>query len=314
MSFKILVTGGAGFIGSQVAKRFIVEGHKVTIVDNLVTGVEKNIPQGAEFQRIDITDSKLESIFQKGKFDIVNHHAAQIDVRKSVEDSMYDARINILGSLNLLENCRKYNVKKIIYISTGGAVYGEPQYLPADENHPIRPLAPYGISKHTVEHYVELYGMLYGLNYITLRYPNVYGAYQNPYGEAGVNAIFIGQMISGITPTIYGNGEQTRDFVYVEDVVEANWMALNTDKSGIFNLGWGEPVSVNDIYRILQKITGFPHPPKYVPERPGEVNHIYLKAEKIKKVLGWVPKVDFEEGLRRTVDWFRLNPNWYQKK
>jgi UDP-glucose 4-epimerase len=313
MPLKIAVTGGAGFIGSQVAKRFIADGHRVTIIDNLTTGVEKNIPKEADFCKLDITDPKLEEIFVHGKFDVVDHHAAQIDVRKSVEDPSYDARMNILGSISLLENCRKYKVKKIIYVSTGGAVYGEPQYLPVDENHPNQPLAPYGISKHTVEHYIELYSLLYGLKYVILRYPNVYGPFQNPYGEAGVNAIFIGMMLSGRTPTIFGDGEQTRDYVYIDDVVEANRLALTTDKQGIFNLGWSKPISVNDICKLLQTITGFPTPPIHAPPRPGEVNHIYLKADRIKKELGWSPQISFEEGLRKTVDWFKQNPHWYPK-
>jgi UDP-glucose 4-epimerase len=310
---NILVTGGAGFIASQVAKRFIKEGCQVTIVDNLVTGDKKNVSPDAKFYQMDIGDPQLAQVFADGKFDAVDHHAAQIDVRKSVEDPAYDAKVNVLGSLNLLDCIQKYGVKKMVYASTGGAVYGEPQYLPADENHPVKPLCPYGITKHTVEHYIELYSMLYGLNYTILRYPNVYGTFQNPYGEAGVNAIFIGQMLTGKIPTIFGDGEQTRDFVFVADVVEANWLALNTEKTGIFNLGWAKPISVNDIYRTLQKITGITEPANYAEERAGEVNQIYLSAEKIKKELGWEPKVDFEEGLRRTTEWFKENPNWYTK-
>ena len=313
MTKKILVTGGAGFIASQVAKRFIKEGCQVTIVDNLVTGDRKNVSPDAKFYQMDIGDPQLAQVFAEGQFDAVDHHAAQIDVRKSVENPAYDAKVNVLGSLNLLDCIQKYGVKKMVYASTGGAVYGEPQYLPADENHPVKPLCPYGITKHTVEHYIELYSMLYGLNYTILRYPNVYGTFQNPYGEAGVNAIFIGQMLTGKIPTIFGDGEQTRDFVFVADVVEANWLAINTEKMGIFNLGWAKPISVNDIYRILQKITGITQPANYAEERAGEVNHIYLSAEKIKKELGWEPKVDFEEGLRRTTEWFKENPNWYTK-
>jgi UDP-glucose 4-epimerase len=313
MSLKVLVTGGAGFIGSRVATRLIKDGHQVAIVDNLATGNAKNVPAEATFYQMSIGDAKLNEVFAKEKFDIVIHHAAQIDVRKSVEDPVYDATVNVLGSLNLLNCIRDNSVKKMVYASTGGAVYGEPQYLPCDENHPVKPLCPYGITKHTVEHYIELYNMLYGLNYTILRYPNVYGHFQNPYGEAGVNAIFVGMMIRGITPTIFGDGSQTRDFVFVDDVVEANMLAMKTEKMGIFNLGWAKPISVNDIYHILQKITGFPNPPIYAPGRAGEVNHIYLSPAKIKKELGWEPKVDFEEGLRITTEWFKANPNWYTK-
>ncbi len=313
MSLKVLVTGGAGFIGSRVATRLIKDGHQVAVVDNFATGNSKNVPAEATFYQMSIGDEALKDVFAKEKFDVVIHHAAQIDVRKSVENPAYDATVNVLGSLNLLNCIRDYGVKKIVYASTGGAIYGEPQYLPCDESHPIKPLCPYGISKHTVEHYIELYNMLYNLNYVILRYPNVYGHFQNPYGEAGVNAIFIGMMIQGITPTIFGDGSQTRDFVFVDDVVEANMLAMKTDKMGIFNLGWAKPISVNDIYHILQKITGFPNPPIYAEERAGEVNHIYLSPEKIKKELGWEPKVDFEEGLRITTQWFKASPNWYTK-
>ena len=313
MTMNILITGGAGFIGSRVATRLVKEGYKVTIIDNLATGNQRNIPGGAKFYKYDIGDLKLDEIFEKEKFDAMIHHAAQIDVRKSVEVPAYDAKVNVLGSINLLECCRKHGVKKIVYASTGGAVYGNPEYLPCDEKHPIRPLCPYGITKHTVEHYIELYHMLYGMNYTILRYPNVYGHFQNPYGEAGVNAIFIGLMVKGITPTIYGDGSQTRDFVFVDDVVEANLLALNTQKTGIFNLGWGKPISVNDIYHLLQEITKFSKPAIYAPDRPGEVNQIYLDATKIKNELGWEPKVPFRRGLELTTDWFAANPNWYQK-
>lgn len=313
MSGKILITGGAGFIGSRISARFIKEGYQVHILDNLVTGNEKNIAPEAVFHKMDLGDPALDALFAAEKFDFVCHHAAQIDVRKSVEVPAYDATVNVLGSLNLLENCRKYNIKKLVYASTGGAVYGEPKYLPCDENHPIKPLCPYGITKHTVEHYIELYHMLYGLQYTILRYPNVYGHFQNPYGEAGVNAIFIGMMIRGITPTIFGSGEQTRDFVFVDDVVEGNWLALHSDKNDIFNLGWGIPISVNLIYNLLRKITGYDHDAIYAPERAGEVDKIYLCADKIKKELGWVPKVDFEQGLTITTEWFKKYPDWYKK-
>lgn len=313
MPTHILVTGGAGFIGSRVAKKYIQSGHRVTVIDNLSTGVEKNIPKGVQFYPLDIRSAELDELFQKNQFDIINHHAAQIDVRKSVDAPDYDAATNILGSIHLLELARKYQIRRFIYISTGGAVYGEPEYLPADENHPVRPLAPYGISKHTVEHYLELYSKLYGLEHIILRYPNVYGPYQNPYGEAGVNAIFIGQMLNGITPVIYGDGEQTRDFVYIDDIVSANLIALDSKNTGIYNLGRGKPISVNQIYQILQKITAYHEPVKYAPARAGEVNHIYLDAAKACNELAWKPKIDFEEGLSRTVRWFAEHPDWYPK-
>lgn len=301
---KVLVTGGAGFIGSNLADRLIADGHDVVIVDNLSTGFKKNINKKARFYEIDIRDKKLDKIFEKEKPDFVNHHAAQMDVRKSVEDPIYDADVNILGSLNILENCRKYNIKKIIYISSAGAIYGEPEYLPVDEKHPINPISHYGASKHNVEHYVFLYNYLYELNFSVLRYPNVYGPRQNPHGEAGVNAIFIKKMFGGEAPVIYGDGEQLRDYVYVDDIVDANVFALTRGDRGFYNLGSGVGTSVNQIYSLLQKITGFSEKPRYAAARHGEVNKIFVDGTLARSELGWCPKVSFEEGLMKTVDKF----------
>lgn len=308
---KILVTGGAGFIASHVVDRMISLGHQVAVIDDLSTGLECNLNPKATFYKMDIRDAKVAEVFAKEKPDVVDHHAAQMDVRRSTREPAYDASVNVIGSINLIENARQHGVKKFIYISTGGAVYGEPQYLPADENHPVNPLCQYGISKHTVEHYLFLYKANYGLNYTVLRYPNVYGPRQNPKGEAGVNAIFIGMMMHGEVPTIYGDGEQLRDYVYVDDVVEGNVLALNNkDANGIYNLGSGIGTSVNDIYRHLQKILKFDKPVKYAEHRIGEIDKIFLTGDKAKTTLGWSPKVSFEEGLRRTVEFIKAHPEW----
>lgn len=308
---KILVTGGAGFIASHVVDRMISLGHEVAVIDDLSTGLKRNLNPKATFYNMDIRDEKVAEVFAKEKPDVVDHHAAQMDVRRSVREPAYDASVNVLGSINLIENAQKHGVKKFIYISTGGAVYGEPQYLPADENHPVNPLCQYGISKHTVEHYLFLYRANYGMNYTVLRYPNVYGPRQNPKGEAGVNAIFIGMMMHGQTPTIYGDGEQLRDYVFVSDVVEGNVLALNKlDVSGIFNLGSAVGTSVNQIYQHLQKILGYKENAKYAEARVGEIDKIFLTGDKAREVLGWEPKVSFEEGLRKTVDFIKANPEW----
>ncbi|NOX98120.1 MAG: NAD-dependent epimerase/dehydratase family protein, partial [Nitrospirae bacterium] len=268
---KILVTGGAGFIGSNLVDRLIKEGHEVVIVDDLSTGLERNLNPEAKFYKMDIREEKLAEVFATEKPDFVSHHAAQMDVRRSVREPMFDAAVNILGSLNIIENCRKHKVKKIIYISTGGAVYGEPDYLPVDEKHPIEPECQYGISKHTVEHYLHLYKLTYGLNYTVLRYPNVYGPRQNPHGEAGVNAIFIGKMLKNEVPTIFGDGKQLRDYVYVDDVVKANLLSLERGEGQIYNIGSGIGTSVNKIYQTLQGILGFQEAPKYASSRTGEI-------------------------------------------
>jgi len=307
---KILVTGGAGFIGSNLVDRLIKEGLEVVIVDDLSTGLERNLNPEAKFYKMDIREEKLEEVFAAEKPDFVSHHAAQMDVRRSVREPMFDAAVNILGSLNIIENCRKHKVKKIIYISTGGAVYGEPAYLPVDEKHPIKPECQYGISKHTVEHYLYLYGLTYGLHYTVLRYPNVYGPRQNPHGEAGVNAIFIGKMLKNEVPIIFGNGEQLRDYIYVDDVVKANLLSLEGGEGKIYNIGSGIGTSVNNIYQTLQGILGFEADPKYASSRTGEIKRVYLDSTKAQKELGWRQEISFKEGLRRTVDWFRSHPDW----
>jgi UDP-glucose 4-epimerase len=303
---KILVTGGAGFIGSHVADRFVAAGHDVVIVDNLVTGSRNNLNPKARFVELDIRDgAAIEKLFAQQRFDVVDHHAAQMDVRKSTEDPIYDAHVNILGSINLIESARRHGVKKFIYISTGGAVYGEPKQLPVTEEHPVNPECPYGISKHTVEHYLYLYRLLYKLNYTVLRYPNVYGPRQNPHGEAGVIAIFTGLMLAGKAPTIFGDGKQLRDYVYVGDVADVNLLALTRGDGEIVNIGSERGTSVLELFDALKKFTGFGGEPKFAEPRAGEIFKIYLSAGKAQRVFGWKCKVDVEEGMRRTVEWTR---------
>jgi len=303
---KIMVTGGAGFIGSNLTDKLIGSGHQVAVIDNLTTGFEKFINPRAKFYLADIRDGAvIDKIFEMEKPDIVDHHAAQIDVRKSVDTPVYDAECNILGSINLIKSSLDHNVKKFIYISTGGAVYGEPQNNPVSETHPVNPECQYGISKHTVEHYLYLYHLHYGLTYTVLRYPNVYGPRQNPKGEAGVNAIFIHQMLSGKTPRIFGGGEQLRDYVFVDDVVSANLKAMEKGDNDIFNVGSGIGTSVNEIYQQLKEILNFPHEPEYAPARTGEIKQIYLDASKAKEKMGWECQVSFREGLKKTVEWHR---------
>lgn len=303
---RILVTGGAGFIGSQVADRFVALGHEVAVLDNLSSGVRAFVNPKAAFHPIDLTDTAaLDRCIAEFRPEIVDHHAAQIDVRKSVEDPAFDAAVNIVGALGLLQACTRHGVRKFVYASTGGALYGEGRVLPATEEHPINPESPYGVSKHTLEHYLHLWKLLHGLDYTVLRYPNVYGPRQNPHGEAGVNAIFIGLMLEGRPPRIFGTGEQVRDYLFVDDVVRANELALAGGSGEMLNLGTGVGTSVNDIFRELKAITGFEGEPSYEAARPGEVQRIYLDATRARDRLGWVPTVSFREGLERTVAWSR---------
>lgn len=304
---KILVTGGAGFIGSNITDKYIENGHDVVIVDNLETGRLTNVNPKAKFYQMDIRSPELESVFLDEKPQIVNHHAAQMDVRRSVVDPKYDADVNVLGSLNLLENARKYQVEHIIYSSSGGTVYGEPEYLPCDEIHPIHPICPYGATKYIFEVYLEMYRFMYDMRYTVFRYPNVYGPRQDPHGEAGVVAIFTGQILKNLPITITGDGKQQRDFVFVGDVAKANVLATeNSNDSAIYNLGSATPTDINQIFMALKEITGYPEEARHGPAKLGETRKIYLNADKIKNNLGWEPSVTLMDGLRATVDYFKL--------
>jgi UDP-glucose 4-epimerase len=274
------------------------------VVDDLSTGRKENLNPAAAFYQADIRSTDLKKIFDKERPDAVSHQAAKANVRESMEKPILYADVNVLGSLNLLEMARAYSVKKIVYASSGGACYGEPVYVPADENHPVNPLDPYGASKHHVEHYLYLYWLNYKLPYTVLRYANVYGPRQDPLGEAGVVAIFTGKMLQGEQPVIYGTGEKERDFVYVGDVARANVLAL-TGTTGIFNIGAGVGTSINTVFGEVKKATGYKGVVAYGPDKMGEVFRIYLNADKAKKELGWQPAVGLHEGLTRTVEWFR---------
>ncbi|MCD6382680.1 MAG: SDR family NAD(P)-dependent oxidoreductase [Candidatus Hydrothermae bacterium] len=309
---KILLTGGAGFIGSHVADRLIEGGHDVYIVDDLSNGKIENLNEEAKFIRADIRDrERMEEIFEEVKPEIVNHHAAQISVQKSVEKPLYDAEVNVLGSLNLIDLSVKHDVKRFVYISSGGAVYGDPLYLPCDEKHPVNPLSPYGASKHAVEHYLYLYHVNYGLDYVVLRYSNIFGPRQDPFGEAGVVAIFTVRMLKGQDVHIFGDGYQERDFLYVRDVAEANLLAQEADirledpLDPVFNLGTGRGTNVREIYQALAGITGYKKAPVFKERRPGEVYKISLNAEKAASVLGWRPKTTLIDGMKETVEWFK---------
>lgn len=305
---KILVTGGAGFIGSHVVDLLIERGYSVAVVDNLSSGRRENIHPAARFYELDIRDPALAEVFAAERPDVVNHHAAQIDVRRSVADPQFDADVNVRGSLNVLECARRNGVKKFIYISTGGAVYGEPQYLPCDEAHPIRPICPYGASKYAFELYLHMYQVLYGLAYVVLRYPNVYGPRQDPHGEAGVVAIFAGRMVNGQPVTINGDGEQARDFTYVGDCARANLLALEHPQAGgIYNVGTGAPTTINEVFAALKTLTGYTGVATHGPARLGETRFIYLDSRKLRAELGWQPAVDLNEGLARTVEYFRVS-------
>lgn len=303
---KVLVTGGAGFIGSNIVDLLIDEGYEVVIVDNLSSGKEENINKKARFYKIDIQDQELESVFREEAPDYVSHHAAQKDVRVSVNDPIYDAKINILGTLNILQNCVKYGVKKIVFASTGGAIYGEQDIFPAPETHPARPISPYGITKLVAEHYMFYYKTVHGLDYVSLRYSNVYGPRQDPYGEAGVVAIFIQKMSNGEPLVIYGDGEQTRDFVYVGDVAKANVMAIeNSAGENVLNIGTGIETSVNQLFDSLKEIIHPSIEKKYASARQGEQKRSVIDSALARRSLKWQPEVAMMDGLTRTFKYFK---------
>ena len=279
----------------------------MSIIDDLSSGKQENINPQAKFFKIDVGATEVEDIFKQGRFDVVNHHAAQMDVRKSVADPIFDARVNILGSLKLLQNCVKYKVKKFIFASTGGAIYGEQEKFPAPESHPTKPLSPYGVSKLAGEHYLFFYKMTYNMSSIILRYANVYGPRQDPHGEAGVVAIFAQKLLRGEQPVINGDGMQSRDFIYVGDVVRANVLALSCNGGGVFNIGSSRETTIKQLFKELADIAVVKFQEKYGPPKNGEQRRSVIDFKHAQKVLGWSPQVSLEEGLGKTVDYFKSN-------
>ncbi len=300
----VLVTGGAGFIGSHLVDRLISLGHRVVVVDDLSSGRLQNLDRGAVFYHTNISHPSVEEIVRNEQPDIIAHHAAQISISESVRDPIRDAEINIQGTLRLMELSRRYGVGKFIFASSGGALYGEPEQNPCSEQHPVRPISPYGLSKFSAEGYLGMYHSIYRLPYVALRYGNVYGPRQDPHGEAGVIAIFARAMLEGKQPKIYGSGRQERDFIYVDDVIDANIAAMD-EGQGEYNVGTGTPTSVNQIFEMLKGILKYRWTPTYGPAKPGEVFSISLDSSKLQREMGWMPKLSLEQGLVQTVDYLR---------
>jgi UDP-glucose 4-epimerase len=309
---KILVTGGAGFIGSHVAERYLADGWDVAVADDLSSGRRANVPEGAAFYELDIRDAEFAEAVAAERPDVVSHHAAQMDVRVSTTQPAFDADVNIVGSIKVIEAALAAGVKKFIFASTGGAVYGEPDTLPVNEETPARPISQYGCSKLAVERYLYLYNVQRGLNYVALRYPNVFGPRQDPHGEAGVTAIFALKMLDGEPCTIYGDGTESRDYVYIDDVVNAHALAAESDFSGILCVGSGKETTVPQIFEGLSALTGNDAEPRREPLRPGEIHRIYISGAKAKEILGWEPEVPFEEGLARLVEHIKGNRERYR--
>ena len=305
---KILVTGGAGFIGSHVADALLADGHDVHILDDLSSGKKANLPDGATFHKGDIRSAKVEGLFEQHQFEALYHLAAQMDVRKSVEDPGFDAEVNVLGFLNLMEAGRENGLKKVVFSSTGGAIYGEPEYAPQDEEHALKPISPYGITKLVAEKYLHFYHLQHGLQYVALRYANVYGPRQDAHGDAGVVAIFSRAFLSGEQPQIYGDGEQTRDYVFVEDVVRANVAALQLDEPEIVNVGTAEETTVNELFRQIRDLAGSDAEEQHAAARPGEQQRSVIDPSKAERVLDWTPAFALNNGLAKTVRWFAEHP------
>lgn len=302
---KVLVTGGAGFIGSHLVDRLVQEGHEVVVVDNLSTGKRRNLSRAARFCKLDIQSSRLERVFRNERPNIVMHLAAQMDVRKSVEDPVFDAQVNVLGMLNVLQQAVRHGVRKVVFSSSGGAIYGDQEIYPAPESHATQPLSPYGISKLCGEQYLSYYQRVSGLQMVSLRYANVYGPRQDPDGEAGVVAIFIQKLLNNEQAIINGNGRQTRDFIYVEDVVEANLAMMGQETQGTYNVGTGKETSINDLLRILIAHTNSTCKEVHGPAKKGEQARSVIDSSKLSQELSWEPRTEITEGLKRTVDYFR---------
>ncbi|MEM6337832.1 MAG: NAD-dependent epimerase/dehydratase family protein [Bacteroidota bacterium] len=302
---KLIVTGGAGFIGSHVCDALLAQGHTVHVIDNLNGGKRENLPDGVVFHNMDIRSDEVAVLFEKEKYDAMYHLAAQMDVRKSVADPGFDADVNVLGFLNLMEAGRRTGLKKVVFSSTGGAIYGEPEYVPQDEDHPQQPLSPYGITKLVSEKYLFFYKDQFDIDYVALRYANVYGPRQNPHGDAGVVAIFTQRMLRGQDAFINGDGQQTRDYVFVADVVRANMAALELDGSGIFNVGTGIETNVVELFRMIKEFTGSDIEETHAPGKPGEQKRSVISYARTEKALGWTPQTPIRAGLKETVEWFK---------
>ena len=302
---KVLVTGGAGFIGSHVVDRLVEEGHQVVIVDDLSSGTRKNVNRAASLYKLDIQSGRLERVFRNERPNIVIHLAAQVSVRVSVDNPVFDAQVNVLGTMNVLHQAVHHGVRKVIFSSSGGAIYGEQEVFPAPESHATKPLSPYGISKLCAEHYLSYFQRISGIQVVSLRYGNVYGPRQDPEGEAGVVAIFIRKMLNNEQPIINGNGRQTRDFVFVDDVAEANLVAMRQDSQGVYNVGTGIETSVNELFRILAGLTGSSCKEVHGPAKLGEQMRSVIDSSKLKQELGWEPEADLTKGLEKTVAHFR---------
>ncbi|MYD50885.1 MAG: NAD-dependent epimerase/dehydratase family protein [Dehalococcoidia bacterium] len=296
---RVLVTGGAGFVGSHIVDGLLENGHEVLVVDDLSTGARSNLPANAEFVDFDVANDGFVSVVKSFGPDVISHLAAQSSVPVSMSDPNLDARVNIFGGLNVIRGAIEAECEQVVYVNTGGALYGEPEYLPCDEDHPIRPISAYGLSKWTAECYFRTM-LPDSIPLKVLRPANIYGPRQDPHGESGVIAIFLRKMLRGDQVTINGDGEHTRDYVYVGDIVEAHEKVMKHGESLVVNIGTGEGTSVNEIFRRLQEVTGYGEPAHYGPPRPGDVRHIALDASRARRELGWEPKVGLIEGLKMT--------------
>lgn len=301
---NVLVTGGAGFIASHIVDQLIEDGHHVHILDNLSTGKTSNINPQASFYQADILGEQLSQLFEAIHPEIVIHHAAQIDVQTSLKQPLLDAKINILGTIAILEHCRNHGVRKLIYASSA-AVYGTPEYLGVDERHSLKPLSFYGISKHTPEHYIEAFSSLFGLDYTILRYANVYGIRQDPKGEGGVVSIFVDKLLQKQQPLIFGDGDQTRDFIYVKDIVRANMAALTDGSRGIYNISWNVQTTVVELLQLMCELCDTPYSPKFESPRAGDILHSRLDNTAAKQYLGWEPVYTLRQGLQETCDYYQ---------
>ncbi len=306
---RILVSGGAGFIGSHVVDTYLAAGHDVVVVDDLSAGHEHNLNPGARVARIDIRDrAAVAALIARERPEVLNHHAAQMDVRRSVADPVFDAQVNLIGLLHLLEEGRAHGLRHVIFASSGGTVYGENQRIPACEGDPTEPVSPYGVTKLATERYLHYYSHMYGIRSVALRYANVYGPRQDPHGEAGVVAIFIGRLLRDEQPVINGTGEQTRDYVYVGDVARANLLALESDCCGALNIGTGIETDVNRLFALLCAATGVHRPERHGPAKPGEQSRSALDPSQARAALAWQPSTPLADGLARTVAYFRERP------